>query len=209
MLAQSLSGRHRPGAGHAALELARRPPADRLIAFVAATLAENNVTPFDIVEAESRIVVGFHVEHSGMKFALFFLAEFASTSPERSWAILSGAAGTAVLRPRDAAVPLRRARRGSSCSPSKRSSASRSSSGCGRRCRACGSTSLMDFGWKFLIPLTLANLLTVGAQIAFRLPLWTLFIPNWGILSLASPAARRRSLRRCGGGVWRSPGEVA
>src|SRR5262249_6319439 len=49
------------------------------ICFIAAAMAENNVTPFDIVEAESEIVAGFHVEYSGMKFALFFLAEFANT----------------------------------------------------------------------------------------------------------------------------------
>src|SRR5207244_12838696 len=50
-----------------------------LLCFVLAAMAENNVTPFDIVEAESEIVAGYHVEYSGMKFALFFLAEFANT----------------------------------------------------------------------------------------------------------------------------------
>ncbi len=50
-------------------------PLGFLIFFVAAT-AELNRTPFDLLEAESEIVAGYHTEYSGMKFSLFYLAEY-------------------------------------------------------------------------------------------------------------------------------------
>ena len=52
-----------------------RQPLGFLIYIIAAT-AEVNRTPFDLPEAEQELVAGFNVEYSGMKFAMFFLAEF-------------------------------------------------------------------------------------------------------------------------------------
>lgn len=118
------------------------------VIFLIATLAEVERTPFDIMEAESELVAGHHIEYSGMKFAMFYLAQYVGAFamsliativflggwhgpilPSWAWVFLKAFFVYMVLVWIRGTLPRFRV------------------------------DQLMAFAWKFLVPLALANLL--------------------------------------------------
>ncbi|HEX9896520.1 MAG TPA: NADH-quinone oxidoreductase subunit NuoH [Dehalococcoidales bacterium] len=128
-------------------------PLGFIIYFIAA-LAEINRTPFDLLEAESEIVAGFNIEYSGIKFALFFLTEYAEALaisaiiatiylggwrgpllPPILWFLIKMVAVFILIIWVRSTLPRIRI------------------------------DQVMGFAWKFLLPLALINLLITGLQV--------------------------------------------
>ncbi|RKX27760.1 MAG: NADH-quinone oxidoreductase subunit NuoH [Candidatus Zixiibacteriota bacterium] len=123
--------------------------------YIIAATAEANRTPFDIPEAEQELVAGFNIEYSGMKFAMFFLAEFinlftvsaiavtlffggwnGAILPSWLWFLLKTCGVVLLLMLFRWTYPRLRV------------------------------DQLMRFSWKFLVPVTFANLI-IGAIIKY------------------------------------------
>jgi NADH-quinone oxidoreductase subunit H len=64
--------------GHGLLSWNIFPQIIGFVCFFIAAVAETNRVPFDLPEAESELVAGFHTEYASMKFAMFFIAEYTS-----------------------------------------------------------------------------------------------------------------------------------
>lgn len=128
------------------------------IIFFIAGIAETHRLPFDIPEAESEIIAGFHSEYSGMKFGLFFVGEYLGIMliscmttclffggwlgpdflPPIVWFVIKMFAFISVFILLRASLPRPRY------------------------------DQLMEFGWKILFPLTLLNVLVTAAIILWN-----------------------------------------
>jgi NADH-quinone oxidoreductase subunit H len=124
-----------------------------LVVFVIAGVAETHRLPFDLPEAEHELAAGFHTEYSGMKFGLIMVGEYLSlilTSAMIVTLFFGGWLGWSWLPPivwfsikTALVINLFILLRASVPRPRY--------------------DKLMSLGWKFLLPLTLANLLVTGA----------------------------------------------
>ena len=113
--------------------------------YLMAAYAETNRTPFDLPEAETELTAGYHTEYSSMKFAMFFMAEYANMITVGCVATLMFFGGASSPIPASW-LPPGPTRRPDRCAPSSgsssRSSASSSSiSGFAVRCHAFAMTS--------------------------------------------------------------------
>ncbi len=128
------------------------------VTFLIAGIAETHRLPFDIPEAESELIAGFHSEYSGMKFGLFFVGEYLGITlisaivvclffggwlgpdflPPLLWFVIKTFAFIALFILLRASMPRPRY------------------------------DQLMEFGWKILLPLTLLNLIVTAAIVLVR-----------------------------------------
>lgn len=128
-----------------------------LATFAVAGIAETRRLPFDLPEAESELVAGFHTEYSGMKFALFFVGEYIGIIlisamivtlffggwlgpllPPVAWFLLKTAIVITIFILLRASLPRPRY------------------------------DQLMAYGWKVMLPVTLFNLVITGAIVLAR-----------------------------------------
>jgi len=142
------------------------------IIFFLGCLAEMNRSPFDLLEADSEIVAGYHIEYSGMKFAMFYLGEYGVALayagiittlflggwqgpllPPILWFIIKVMLVFSLIIWMRATLPRLRV------------------------------DQLMSFAWKFLLPMAVINLVLVAVEVLV-LPAalqWVMVILNFGL----------------------------
>ena len=148
------------------------------VIFFLGTVAEMNRSPFDLLEADSEIVAGYHIEYSGMKFAMFFLGEYGHALaysciiatlflggwqgpllPPILWFLIKVMAVFSVIVWMRATLPRLRV------------------------------DQLMGFAWKGLLPMAVINLFIIAAEVLWlsELTPWLMVVVNFvfaGVLVL-------------------------
>ena len=123
------------------------------VLFLIAGVAETRRLPFDLPEAESELVAGYHSEYSGMKFGMFFVGEYLGvTLISRLIAMLFFGGWLGPVLPPVCLVPDQDRSSLSGFFILLRASLPRPRF-----------DQLMAWGWKLMLPLALANLLVTGA----------------------------------------------
>ncbi len=143
-----------------------------LIYFISG-VAETNRAPFDVAEGESEIVAGFHVEYSGMPFAVFFLGEYANMILISALTVimflggwLSPFQGLPVLGPLFDWVP------GFIWLFAKTAFVGFFFLWLRATFPRYRYDQIMRLGWKVFIPITIVWILVVGFAVVFELPVW-------------------------------------
>ena len=110
------------------------------VVYMICGIAETNRAPFDLPEAETELVAGYHTEYSSMKFAMFFLAEYANMVNVARWPPLFLGGWHALFPIVLPVPPILRRSAGSSGSSLKIFLIILSTCGCARRCPGCATT---------------------------------------------------------------------
>ncbi|MCX5997007.1 MAG: NADH-quinone oxidoreductase subunit NuoH [Chloroflexi bacterium] len=141
--------------------------------FFLGCLAEMNRCPFDLLEADSEIVAGYHIEYSGMKFAMFYLGEYGIALayagviatlflggwqgpllPPLIWFLIKVFMIFSVIIWMRATLPRLRV------------------------------DQLMSFAWKFLLPMAVINMLIIAIEVLVGTMQWLMIILNFGFAAL-------------------------
>jgi NADH-quinone oxidoreductase subunit H len=139
--------------------------------YLMAAYAETNRSPFDLPEAESELTGGYHTEYSSMKFAMFFMAEYANMINVGCVATLLFLGGW--TSPFGNLIPPRRTFLSTRCCPSS-GLCSRSFAFLFLYVWVRGTLprfrydQLMNFGWRWLMPLAILNIVATSLWLAYR-----------------------------------------